>query len=373
MELPHEKRTFDESYRTDSYLKILFLAPPFLEVPPDTYGGIERVVAGLVRQIRSLKHTVGMIAHPDSTCIVDFFSGWKCIRPTTMYQHLQNIATLRAAMREFQPDLVHNFARILYLTPLLATRVPKIMSYGAPVGHWPVRLASLVSPQSLRFTGCSEWLASAGRKHGGQWDAIPNFVDIDAYHYSSQVPKDAPLVFLSRIDSIKGPDVAIDIAKRSGKQLIIAGNAASSGPEKRFWDEVIAPKVDGKQIVWIGPVNDVQKNCLLGNALALVVPIQWDEPFGIVFVEALACGTPVITCPRGAALEIISHGSEGYHIRSVEDGMRAVASLHKISRQQCRCRAESLFSLEKVAKKYETLYISHTNTISSSTSPPVAN
>ncbi len=113
---------------------------------------------------------------------------------------------------------------------------------------------------------------------------------------------DAPLCFLSRVESIKGADWAIEIARRTGHRLVIAGNHADSGAEGDYWRTKIEPWIGRDGIEYVGPVDDVQKNKVLGEARAMVVPIQWNEPFGIVFAEALGCGTPVISCPRGSLL-----------------------------------------------------------------------
>jgi glycosyltransferase involved in cell wall biosynthesis len=137
--------------------------------------------------------------------------------------------------------------------------------------------------------------------------------------------------------------------------LIIAGNHAKSGPEFDYWTNEIAPQIRG-DIEYIGPVNDVQKNALLGQAAGMIVPIEWNEPFGIVFAEALACGTPVISCPRGALPEIIRHGIEGFLVNSIDEACDAVANLGEIDRSACRQRAEECFSVPVITDQYERLY-----------------
>jgi glycosyltransferase involved in cell wall biosynthesis len=119
---------------------------------------------------------------------------------------------------------------------------------------------------------------------------------------------------------------------------------------------LIAPQLGRNGIEYIGPVNDTDKSALLQQSAALLVPIQWDEPFGIVFAEALACGTPVISCARGALPEIIRDGVEGYLIEGVEDGCRAVNGIGNIDRRRCRRTVERLFSADVVVKQYELLY-----------------
>ncbi len=128
--------------------------------------------------------------------------------------------------------------------------------------------------------------------------------DLSTYKFTSGVAPDAPFVFLGRIEEIKGPHLAIEIARRAGAKLIIAGNIPE---EHRAWfDEMVAPFIDGSQVTFIGPVNDRQKSELLGQARALLMPIIWEEPFGLVMIEAMACGTPVIGMRRGAVPEVVA-------------------------------------------------------------------
>jgi glycosyltransferase involved in cell wall biosynthesis len=336
-------------------LRILLTADPALPVPPTGYGGIERIVDALARRLRARGHGVGLVAHPRSTCPVDALYGWPAGSPGGL-SDLRNSLGLLGAARKFRPDLVHSFSRLGYLLPLLLSPVPKIMSYQRHTGGRQIAWASRLAGKSLRFTGCSEFICAMGRPSGGDWTTVPNFVEVDKITFVPEVAPDAPLVFLSRIESIKGPDIAIEIARASGRRLILAGNRAEQGPERTFWEQRIAPRLGRDGIEWIGEVNDGQKNELLGQAAALVVPIQWDEPFGIVFAEALAAGTPVITCRRGAAPEIVDPGRTGFFIADAPEGAGAVGRLGQISRADCRRSAEARFSSEACTEQYLRLY-----------------
>ncbi|MCA2774122.1 MAG: glycosyltransferase, partial [Microcystis sp. M135S2] len=141
------------------------------------------------------------------------------------------------------------------------------------------------------------------------------------------------------------------IAQKTGKRLIIAGNHSDTGEEGKYWREEVEPHLDNCQIEYIGTVNDEQKNNLLGQALAMVVPIEWEEPFGIVFAEALACGTPVISCPRGALPEIIRQEIDGYLIETIDEACLAVHNISKINRHNCRQRIDNKFSTSIVIKQ----------------------
>ena len=336
-------------------MRLLLTADPELPVPPPLYGGIERIVDSLVGELRRRGHHVGLIAHHESRAAVDRLYPWPGAKSQRLNDTLANTFNLMRAVRDFRPDVLHSFSRALYLLPHLPRTLPKIMSYQRRPGERQVAWTSRLGGRTITFTGCSEHICAQGRVGGGRWHAIHNFVDTSKYHFNPSVPADAPLVFLSRIERIKGAHMAIKVAKALGRTLLIAGNHGSSGEEGHYWKSEIEPELSDK-IVYVGPVNDEQKNELLGGAAAMLVPIEWEEPFGIVFAEALACGTPVISCPRGALPEIVRHGVDGFLVRDFAEACRAVTDLPSLSRLDCRRRAESSFSCEAITSKYEQLY-----------------
>jgi glycosyltransferase involved in cell wall biosynthesis len=230
------------------------------------------------------------------------------------------------------------------------------MSYQRHTGGTQLAIAARLGGSRLRFTGCSEFICGMGRPAGGHWTAIPNFVEPEKLPFVRQVPADAPLVFLSRLDDVKGPDLAIAIARAAGKKLILAGNVSPDGPQRAFFHREIETQLGRDGIEWIGEVDDRRKAGLLGAAAGLLVPIRWDEPLGIVFPEALACGTPVITCARGALPEIIEPGRTGFFVTGIEDGVAAVLRLGDLDRAACRAAVEQHFSLSVVAPRYLELY-----------------
>ncbi len=337
-------------------MRILLTADPMIPVPPTGYGGIERIVDALIRAYRAEGHQVALLARDSSTAAADARFGWPVSRVSGVAATLRNALALRRTVGMFRPDVVHSFSRLAYLVPLLGRGTPVVMSYQRHTGGRQTSLAARFGGNSLRFTGCSEYICHMARPHGGTWQAIPNFIEPERFTFASHVPADAPLVFLSRVEDIKGPDTAIAIARASGRRLIIAGNRSDSGAQREFFDREIQPRIGREGIEWIGEVNDEQKNRVLGSAAALVVPIRWDEPFGIVFAEALACGTPVITCPRGATPEIVIDGTTGFLIRNVDEGRTAVRRLDFINRARCRRDAEERFSAARVAHRYLDLY-----------------
>ena len=270
-------------------MRIVITADPEIEVPPRLYGGIERVVDGLVRRYRARGHQVCLVAKPGSECPADAFLAWPGASSLSKTDSLRNTLALWRVVHAFKPDVIHSFSRIAYLTPLLRGRTPIVMSYQRDPTMRTVRLAvKLAASRVLSFTGCSDYIANLGRQAGGDWVGIPNFAEMDALKFSPAVAADAPLLFLSRVEHIKGAHWAIEIARRTGQRLIIAGNHSDRGPEGEYWREKIMPQIGRDGVDYVGAVNDSQKNKLLGEARAMIVPIQWNEPFGIVFAEALA-------------------------------------------------------------------------------------
>lgn len=239
------------------------------------------------------------------------------------------------------------------MTALLPLRVPKIMSYQREISPRTVCWGHALSRGTLHFTAVSHRMMRSVQEIG-RWTMIPNGVPLDRYSFRAESSADAPLVFLGRIEEIKGPHLAIEIAKRVGRQLIIAGNIPD---EKRSWaEEFVLPHVDDQLIRYIGPVNDAQKNVLLGTAAALLMPILWDEPFGIVMIEAMACGTPVIGLARGAVPEIILDGVTGFVCEDTHRLVAAVGRLPDIVRAACRRRVEEFYSEAAVVDAYLALY-----------------
>lgn len=337
-------------------MRILLTADPDLPVPPPGYGGIERIVDALVRRFQSTGHTVALLAHPASTSPASARFPWAGAHAASRLDTVRNTLRLRAIVQAFRPDIVHSFSRLAYLLPILRGPLPKLMSYQRHTGGRQIAWATRLAGDSLAFTGCSEFIAAMGRRAGGTWHAIPNFVECDRIAFAPHVPADAPLLFLSRVEEIKGAHLAIAIARAAGRRLVIAGNRASDGAGAAYWTREIAPRLGRDGIEYVGEVGDAEKSRLLGNAAALLVPIQWDEPFGIVFAEALAAGTPVISCARGALPEIVEAGRTGWFVNTIEDGVAAIRRLPEIDRAACRRSAQERFDVSVCAAGYAKLY-----------------
>src|SRR5207248_3074268 len=190
-----------------------------------------------VTELTAAGFEVGLVAHRDSTATAKVLFPWPGFKSKPKMDIVRNSAASWRAVREFKPDVLHSFSRALYMLPLLRTRLPKIMSYQRHPGTRQVAWPSLLGGETLFFTGCSEHICEHGRPAGGRWQAIHNFIDPRKFTYSPSVRADAPLVFLSRVEPLKGAHVAIEVARQTGRRLLIAGNHAATGAGGRYWTE----------------------------------------------------------------------------------------------------------------------------------------
>jgi glycosyltransferase involved in cell wall biosynthesis len=342
-------------------MRILITADPYIPVPPVHYGGIERVIDVLVRELVRRGHSVTLIAHPDSRTAARLVPYGE--PPHTGYRiRAKELMQVGSALWRERRDIevVHSFGRLAALLPILPRRqLPKLQSYqrdGVPWGS--VAHAVRLAGPSLLFTGCSTsvYRQCPRESTGGEWRTVFNCVDLAAYTLRPMVSASAPLVFLGRLDPIKGAHDAIAIARGAGRSLIIAGNRAASGPDADYFDRQIAPHIDGDHVRYVGPVDDAEKNRLLGSAAALLMPIAWEEPFGLVMAEAFACGTPVIGFARGSVAEVVRDGINGFTCRSVAQAIAAVGALPQIDRAAVRADCEARFGGNVIADAYEALY-----------------
>lgn len=333
-------------------MRIALTADPELPVPPRLYGGIERIVDMLARGLAARGHEVTLFAHADSRTAGRLVP-WPGPSSSSRRDTARNATTLARHVACGRFDLVHSFARLAYLAPILPTPVPKLMSYQRAVSPRTTSLATRLAFGSLEFTAISRWMISAAPLEG-RWHVVPNGVPLDAFDFQPDPGAGAPLVFLGRVEEIKGPHLAIDIARKVQVPLVIAGNIPA-GHEDFFRDKV-EPYVDGETVRYIGAVDDLQKNALLGRARALVMPILWEEPFGIVMAEAMACGTPVIGFRRGALPEVVQDGVTGFVCEDLESLVVAAAQLDRIDRTACRDRVVRLYSADAVVEGYLNIY-----------------
>ena len=339
-------------------MRILITADPYFPIPPRLYGGIERILDFLVRGLVDRGHEVTLIAHPDS-CVPATLVPYGRPPHVGVVPRVTELAQVASALwrRRRAVDIVHSFGRLAALLPILPVRrLPKVQSYQRDIPWTSVARAVKLAGPSIAFTGCAACVYRDRPLHldTGRWLTIPNGVDVAGFTCTSSVAPDAPLMFLGRLEPIKGAHHAIAIARLANRRLIIAGNRL---PEyAAYFDEQIAPHLDGRRVTYVGTVDDVQKNAWLGQAAAFLMPIDWEEPFGIVMTEALACGTPVIAFKRGSVTDIVRDGVNGFACASVEDAADAVGRLSAIDRKMVRRDCEARFDASVIITQYERLY-----------------
>jgi glycosyltransferase involved in cell wall biosynthesis len=332
-------------------MRILFIVDPRIPVPPRDYGGIERIVAALGSELRSLGHRVDLIAGPGSQSFggrlvihhepgIGFRS--RCFRKV-WFQILSLPALLRA-------DVVLNFGRLDYLETALRLPVPLVCCFQNPVSQAEMDWLHRRRSKRLALVGISqsqiEELAERDR-----FSVIPNATEVAATPFHAVAAQPPYLAFLGRVTRNKGADTAIRVARRCGMKLRIGGNLSQEEGGPEFFESEVRPAL-GPDVEWIGPVDDTQKQVLLGGASALLFPIRWREPFGIVMVESLANGTPVIAPRCASTPEVIEEGVTGFLCDSEDEMVEAVARIGSIDRTACRRAAEERFSIPRMTREY---------------------
>lgn len=335
-------------------LRIAITVDPEIAVPPKLYGGIERIVDMLVQGLVARGHDVTLFAHADSTvpCKLEPYPGFKSRAKSDLLRNMWRVSS-KTILEKY--DIVHSFARLAYLLPLLPLRIPKIMSYQRAITPRSVMWGNRLARGTLHFSGCSHQMTKPFTSNGN-WHVVYNGAPLQKYEFKNRLAEDAPLIYLGRVEELKGAHLAIEVAQKSGRKLIIAGNIPEGDSQQKYFQERIAPHLDGQRIQYVGPVDDVQKNELLGSAAAFLMPILLEEAFGIVMAEALACGTPVIALNRGSVPEVVQHGVNGFVCTSVEEMVESVNRINEIDRYNCRLDMEKRFSDAVMVNGYEELY-----------------
>lgn len=323
---------------------------PAIPVPPPLYGGHERLVAMFAKEYEKMGHEVSLLAGPGSKWKRIHIYGKNGYYRSSLQRTRELLEVWHYLIKKsHQFDLIHNFGRLLYLLPVLNNKAKKIMTYGRDVTGSAIQKINLLPQKNLIFTACSDYCVQTGNT-AGTWQTVYNAIDFSKYELQTAIDKDAPLMFLGRIEALKGTHTAVQVALKTKSKLWIAGNIEAE--HQAFYDSQVAPYVDGEQIVYLGALNDEQKNFYLGQSKALIFAIEWDEPFGMVMVEAMACGTPVIAFPRGAVPEVIIDGVNGYIARDLVDMVEKTRKINTINRLNCNEYAKSRFDVKIIASNY---------------------
>lgn len=336
----------------DQALRIGVLAPPWVPVPPVRYGGTELILDVLCRGLVERGHHVTLFTTGDSTCPVDkrwLFESMDPDRMGAAVLELRHVAAAYDALKAC--DIVHDHTLAGLFLGQLHPELPVVSTNHSPFN---ADLADLFGRTASKVPVIAISRDQAGRAPADLpiGTVIHHGLDLDRYRFDGQ--GGAHLVALGRMNPDKGIHLAIEVARRTGLDLAIAAKMREPG-EKRYFEEVIKPKL-GKGIDYVGEVDHAEKVELLTGALALVNPIQWPEPFGLVMPESLACGTPVVGTGFGAAPEIVDHGITGYLAQSVDGLVQGVVDAAQLDRRQCRLAAESRFSMQRMAQDHEDFY-----------------
>lgn len=339
-------------------MRILLLMDPFIPVPPKYYGGIERVVYDIACRYVSMGHSVTIVAGNGSTSPDRLITYGKSVSAQSIKINFKLLLEVTTILYKEIPkhDVVHNFGRLAWLFPIAWTKIRKVHTYMRYITPLNIKYLNKIGVKNIVYTGVSDAIVGTGSNGGGEWRTVYNCAPINLFSPQFNLVNDAPLVFLGRLERCKGAHNAIIVARLSKRRLIIAGNISDLEEEKIYFEQEIKQHIDGKEISYIGPVDNTMKQHILSNAFALLMPIEWFEPFPVVLVESYACGTPVLAFYGGGMSEGVIHGVTGYMSRTVEEMANHVGQVNQIDRNKCREVAENLYSDIKIASDYLALY-----------------
>jgi glycosyltransferase involved in cell wall biosynthesis len=333
-------------------MRIALVAPPFIPVPPICYGGTELFVAHLAEGLGRMGHDVVVYANGESTVTAEL--RWyyrKTMWPPTgdFSETLKEVTHTAWAIRDASEtcDIIHlnntfglPYSRFVDVPFVCTMHHSHEQTFSEFYCQYPEVRYITISEHCRR----REPMAYVRTIHHG--------INISQYQFSEK--KQPYLSFLGRIVPVKGAHSAIAIAKKTGIPLKIAGEVQPMFRD--YFEREILPQIDGRFIEYIGEADFKTKNELLSNSLALLFPIEWDEPFGLIMIEAMACGTPVLALPPGSVPEVVQDGVSGYICSSVSQMGDRVADLSKLKPSAIRHYAQERFSVEKMASAYAALY-----------------
>ena len=341
---------------SDPALTIGIIAPPWVPVPPPSYGGTELILDALARGLARHGHTVKLFCTGDSTCSEPGVQlEWHFNEAAPNEQIGSSVVELPHTDAAYEAlsscDIIHDHTLV---GPLLAKNInePRVVTtIHGPFDHTFVDLYSRTSGQ-VPLIAISNDQAKRAPSRVDVAQVIHHGIDTDRYKFDANGGD--YLLCLGRMDPDKGIDHAIGIARDAGVELVIAAKMRVA-EERDYFDHIIKPLL-GNGVEYVGEVDHATKVDLLGGSMGLLNPIQWDEPFGLVMIEALACGTPVIATPRGAAPEIVDHGQTGFLAADDASLATLINDVGQIDRATCRKTAETYFSMERMAEQHTTFF-----------------
>lgn len=336
-------------------MRIAQVAPLWERVPPSTYGGIELVVGLLTDELVRRGHEVTLFASGDSISSAKLVSVHpralrldSSIKETGIYEMLQ-LGTVYERADEF--DIIHSHMGCASLPYTNLVKTPTIHTLHGIFTPDNEKMFQFAKVQPFVSISDAQREIELGLNYV---KTVYNGIDVSSYEFYPQPDEPPYLAFLGRISPEKGTHLAIEIAKKSGWRLKIAGKVDVVDVE--YFEKEVKPLIDGEQIEYVGEANHTQKNALMGGAVATLFPITWREPFGLVMVESMAAGTPVIAIKLGSTVEVIDHGKTGFLCSNVDECVSAIAQVADLDRYACREYVQSRFSLQAMTDGYEEVY-----------------
>ncbi len=339
-------------------MKIALLAPPYLPVPPVGYGGTERIVHYLAENLVKRGYDVTLFASGDSKTTAKLFSTFPKslgnsgeIKNKPLYPLLSYIDCFSRAS-DF--DIIHNHAQYyaMFLADLIKTPVVHTIHGSFAKGEVPEDKRMALERFRDHFFVSISFNQRESLPDINWVDTVYNGIDISKYPFSSR--KGDYLLWIGRITAKKGPVEAIKVAKSLGMKLKIA--AVIDPIDQDFFKKEVLPLIDGKLIEFVGELSEEEKGHIYSRACCTLYPIHWHEPFGLVMVESMACGTPVVAFEMGSVPEIVVDGKTGFIVEDTSQMIEAVKKIDKIDRAVCRKRVEEKFTIDKMVEGYEAVY-----------------
>jgi glycosyltransferase involved in cell wall biosynthesis len=337
-------------------MKIAEIADVLVAVPPPKYGGTEFIVSLITEGLIKRGHDVTLFATQDSKTKAKLvssetdafgFNPW----PNQLAELHRIKQLLKVVKQAPRFDILHNHLFELFpFSPYLSTPIITTM-HANPSDPIFQQILKLKDVQNGYFIA----ICDAQRKqmpHLPFIRTVYHGMNVQDYDYQEQ-PQDY-LLFLGRISPEKGPEIAVKVARETGRKLIVA--AKYDMPLSPYARKILRLFERTPNVEFIGEVGGQQKKDLLANASALLMPIQWEEPFGLVVTEALASGTPVIAFKRGSMPEIIRHGETGFLVKTTKEMIKAVSYIPRLSRRACRQHVKNNFSVDQMVKGYEKAF-----------------
>jgi glycosyltransferase involved in cell wall biosynthesis len=362
-------------------MKILQICPPWIGIPPQTYGGTEWVIDNLTEELVAAGHDVTLFSTANTRTSAKlkyvYEAGlfeqndaqWGLMQPALALPALVHYDQAFKEAATGQYDIVHAHLSagtdIMNLKFLSEMQVPYLATTHLvfPFDRWSFKDEEFVKyyARQVKLVFISQTLSDSYPDNFDKLGVVHNGLNMKLHKFTAEPQGFAGEPYLTWIGKImpwKGLDMAIQVAQATGIRLRFAGVLDEHNhPESRvYFDQKIRPHIDDDRIQFLGPADLKLKNELLGNAAAFLNPISWAEPFGMVSIESMACGTPVISFNSGGPTEIIEHGSTGFLTQTVEEMIDAVSRASQINRAACRHAIETRFSAKAMTDAYVNLY-----------------